>query len=449
MSRFPDYQFVTKDTSTLQSEVIAMYERITGTTVHPASPEKLFISWVSAALVQAYAITNYVGNQNIPSRANGENLDALGELFYSIERPKAHSAICMEKFAISEPQPFDIHVPKGTRVTDAGRALVWETMQEATIPAGQTSVTTTICCQTLGTVGNGYVAGQLNTIVDVFEYYSYCENLTSTDGGADEATDEEFYELLKASMDAFSTAGPVGAYTYHAKSVSTEIADVKLVCPRRIIDRSIPVYDHHAFLSGNNVNLASIDVNGAVLGVDYTIAMTDGLITIELQKEGKLADVDTIHIRAVADDAGCIDIYALMTDGTPASETVKQLILEACNSDTVRPLTDLVRVKDPDVVRYNVNITYYTSEESTSSAAEVATAVNNAVSEYIAWQAARLGRDINPSKLISMIMSTGVIKRVDVVEPAFTSLQDGSAHNIPQIATVGNILVANGGAEDD
>jgi phage-related baseplate assembly protein len=75
------------------------------------------------------------------------------------------------------------------------------------------------------------VAGQINSIIDPFAYFLSCENLTESDGGADAATDEEFYELLRLSMDAYSCAGARGGYIYWAKQVSTEIADVIAASP--------------------------------------------------------------------------------------------------------------------------------------------------------------------------------------------------------------------------
>lgn len=444
-----EYQFVNNDTAALQADMIALYEQMTGLTVHPASPEKLFIAWVSAALVQAYATMNYVGNQNIPSRADGENLDALGELFYAIERPEATAAVCTEQFTISEAQNFDIAIPAGTRVTDASRSLFWETTAEVVIPAGQTTTSVTVRCQTAGLGGNGYVAGQLNTIVDVFQYYSSCTNLTASDGGSNAATDEEYYALLKASQDAYSTAGPVGAYAYHARRISTEIADVKVVRPEGIITKSLTVYAGHAFMGGDNLRVETLTVTGGTKDTDYTVTYSDGLLDIAIVAGGALASADSISVSLKSICAGCIDIYALMADGTPASSTVKDLILAACNDETVRPLTDKVSVKDPASASYNINVVYYTSEENTASMEEVSAAVNAAVSEYKAWQSARIGRDINPSKLIQYIMGTGVVKRVNIIAPVFTSLRDGSDHNTPQLAVIGTTTITNGGVEDD
>lgn len=226
MSRNPEYQFVSTATDELLSALIEGYEHITGRTVHPADPDRLFIDWVAAIIVQERVKTNYVGNQNIPSRAEGENLDGLAELFPVQERPRATPSRTTMRMTISEPQPGAILVPAGTRVTDAARTLYWETEENVYVLPGDSYVDVTAVCQTVGTAGNGYAPGQINQLVDVFDYYLRCENLTISDGGSDDATDEEFYELMRASQDSYSTAGPVGGYIYHAKRVSTEIGDV-------------------------------------------------------------------------------------------------------------------------------------------------------------------------------------------------------------------------------
>lgn len=379
-----DYEFIQTDTTALVNALIAAYEKLTGITVHPASPERLFIAWVADIIVQTRMNINYAANQNVPSRAVGENLDALAELFYTRQRPEAKAASCTVRFSISEPQQSAILIPVGTRITDAANTLIWETAADAYIPAGESSVVVPARCQTVGTVGNGYVAGQLNTIVDVFPYYLACANTTATDGGTNAATDEEFFELLKASEDAYSTAGPMGAYIYWAKSVSTEISDVKAICPIQ---------------------------NGEI-------------------------------------QAGQVAIYALMNDGTIATDTIKALILAACNDDEVRPLTDLVSVEDPSKVQYDIALTYYIPSDTTTAASEIQAQVEAAVDAYVSWQCARLGRDINPSKLISLLMAAGV-KRVEVTSPTFRRLKDGSDHAVPEVATLRNRTITSGGYEDE
>lgn len=204
----------------------AKYEELTGVTVQPGSPERLFIQWAASVIIQERVLANSAANQNIPSRAEGKNLDALAELFYTKERPGATAAACTMRFNISEAQEFAVLIPKGTRVTDAGNTLVWATEKDVFVSAGTTGAEVTARCQTEGRAGNGFAVGQIDTIVDLFPYYLNCKNLTESDGGRDEATDEEFYELMRASMDSYSCAGARGSYEYFAKQVSPDIADV-------------------------------------------------------------------------------------------------------------------------------------------------------------------------------------------------------------------------------
>lgn len=444
-----DYEFIKTNAADIEADMIAMYESLTKTTVQPASPEKLFIQWVASVIVKAYVTMNYIGNQNIPSRASGANLDALGEMFYSLERPQAQPAVAVERFTLSAAQSQDIIVPKGTRVTDTSRSVFFHTTEEATVPAGQTTVDVPIICEEPGTLGNGFATGQLNTNVDVFEYYFSCANISETDGGADAATDAEYLALLKASQDAFSTAGPIGAYKYHALKVSTEISDIKVIRPLREIEKTLTVYGGCAFIGGAGLNVNTLEVDGGELETDYTVDYEDDLLTINIDEDGALADAETIDITIKSIDAGCIQIFALMADGSPASSTVKDLILAACNDETVRPLTDRVSVEDPEEVSYNLEFTYYRNEDIDATATEVETAVNAAAAEYIRWQSAKIGRDINPSKLIQLVMATGLVKRVEV-NFEFTSLKDGSDHTAPQLAVCDEeILILDGGVEDD
>lgn len=378
MSRNTEYQFIPTDSDALIALLVAAYEKITGATVHHGSPERLFIQWVGSIIIQEKVLNNYTGNQNIPSRAEGANLDALAELVKERKRPEAKAATCTMRFSISEAQDTAILIPAGTRVTDTSNTLIWETMADIYIPIGETSVKAPVQCQTRGTAGNGYAAGQINALVDVYDFYSECVNITATDGGANEATDEEFYELMRASMDGYSCAGAKGGYIYFAKKVSTEIADV-------IANSPTP---------------------------------------------------------------GVVKLYVLMDGGTLASEEVKSAVLAACSADEVRPLTDQVFVENAETVTYDVAFTYYTQEGSGKSAAEIRAAVDAAVDQYNSWQCAKLGRDINPSYLLGLLMQTG-IKRVVPSAPAFTVLRDGGDKTVPQVAQLGTVTVTNGGYEDE
>lgn len=378
MSRNPDYQFVDTDTETLVTDLITAYEKLTKTTVRPASPEKLFIQWVAAIILQERVMNNYTGNQNIPSRAEGAALDGLGELFYEQSRPAAQAAVCTVRFYISEALETAILIPSGSRVTDNNRDLVWETFSDVYVPIGATYVDAQVRCQTEGIVGNGYAVGQINTMVDLYDYHSACENITISDGGSDAATDEEYYELMRQSMDGYSCAGSMGGYEYFAKRVSTEIADVRANSP-------MPCY---------------------------------------------------------------VNIYAIMQDGSLASEEIKTAIAAACSAEYVRPMCDLVSVADPEVISFDVDFTYYIQSDADLSATEIEEKVAAAVQQYVAWQTVKFGRDILPDRLRDYLSECG-IKRIALNSPVYTALRNGKDGTVPQIAQVGTITINSGGYEDE
>ncbi len=383
MSRQSEYKFVDTDSKELISRLTAAYEKRTKHTIHPADPEMLFISWIASVIIQERAVQNYIGNQNIPSRAEDENLDALGELLYNVKREEAQKARCIIRFFISAVQKTPILIPSGTRVTDTSRSLVWGTLRDVYIAAGETYADAAAECEKSGTIGNGYMPGQINTLVDVDNilYYTECRNIDISDGGAEQSNDDEYYSLMRAGMDAFSCAGPKGAYIYHAKKVSRHIADVVPIRP----------------------------------------------------------------------SPGCVDIYILMDDGTAASDEIKNKVLAECNADDVRPLTDFVSAKDPEEITYDIEIKYFVPSDSLKSSVAIRNDIEAAVAQYVKWQSGKLGRDINPSYLLALLMTTG-IKRAELSNPPFQKLKDGSTNtstDIPQIAKVGRIVITDGGFEDD
>lgn len=377
-----DYKFVDTDSESIEKTLVENYERLTGRTLLPADPDKIFISWVTQLIVQERALINFAAGQNIPSRAIGENLEALGEFIYNVKRPQAQPAEVDVRFEISAAQDFAVAIPKGTKITDTSQALTWETMEDTAVPIGAIYATARAVCQTAGEVGNGFAEGQISTLIDVdnVPYFKAVTNTTTSSGGSETADDNAYRELMRESLEAYSTAGPKGAYEYHAKAVSTAIADVCAINP--------------------------------------------------INKPGH------------------VEIYAIMTDGTIADSGTKQDILAACNDDKVRPLTDVVDVCDPAEIEFDIDITYYVDQNTQTSIRDIQAAVNAAVEEYVKWQTAKIGRDINPVQLTWYLHNSG-IKRVEIASPVFTSLRDGSQRLTPQVAKKGAISVSFGGYEDE
>ena len=229
MSRKPDYQFVSMDANELLATLIESYEKIVGTTVRPASPERIFISWMANIFLQMRALINRAANRNLPSRATGADLDAIADLYYLKQRPTATAATSTMRCFISQAQDQDILIPAGTRFTDYNSRLYWASSADAYVTSGQTYADVPVVCQSTGSDGNGLEPGQINKIVDPYDYFDRCANITTSANGTDTMSDDDFYDLLRSSQDAYSVAGPPGAYSYHAKSVNSHIEDVAVI----------------------------------------------------------------------------------------------------------------------------------------------------------------------------------------------------------------------------
>ncbi|MBM6724366.1 baseplate J/gp47 family protein [Pseudoflavonifractor phocaeensis] len=141
-------------------------------------------------------------------------------------------------------------------------------------------------------------------------------------------------------------------------------------------------------------------------------------------------------------EAGTVDIVFIMADGsTPGPEMINGL-KGHLQDKTIRPMTDLVNVSAPEEVQYTINMTYYINRSDSAKAVTIQAAVAQAVEDYKAWQRA-IGRDINPSKLVAMVMEAGA-KRVTVAEPAYTAV---AATKVS--ALQGEATMTYGGLEDD
>ncbi len=139
---------------------------------------------------------------------------------------------------------------------------------------------------------------------------------------------------------------------------------------------------------------------------------------------------------------GDVEVRVLLKDGTLPSDALLESLLEYLNDETIRPLTDHVKVLAPETMDYNLVMTYYIARSDSAKAVAIQNAVNTVVNEYNQWQTFTIGRDINPSELIRRVVNAGA-KRAVVTLPEFTVVPPTT------VARVENVSVTYGGVEDD
>lgn len=287
----PEIDFVETDSATIQAEIINKYEQVSGRSLATGDPVRLFLLAIADIIIQQREAINIAGQQNLLSYAQGEYLDALGQ-YLAVTRLPASSAVTTIKFTLSQSLADAYTIPAGCQITNG--IVTFATDSELVITAGNLTATAPATCTVSGETGNDYLAGQINTIVNPMTFVASAENSTTTSGGADEESDEDFAERIRLAPNAFSVAGPTKAYEFHTYSVSSAIIDVSVTTPQAgyvnvyplLENGEIPssdvldeVYDH---LSADNIRpltdylqvLAPTAVNYSI-NVDYWISKDD------------------------------------------------------------------------------------------------------------------------------------------------------------------------------
>lgn len=229
LNNLQDIVFVDADAAKVEAEIIAEYARITGRTLAKGDPVRLFLLTISNVIVLLRNQINETGKQNLLRYAEKENLDHLGALL-GVERLPATAAQTTMEMTLSDTLAFNVIIPSGTRFTADGQVFFASDVT-LVIPAGQRKGTVAATCTETGTVGNGFVAGQIKTLVDPVAYVDSVANTTISEGGSEVEKDESFREAIRIAPESFSVAGPVGAYQFFAKHASALISDVAVSSP--------------------------------------------------------------------------------------------------------------------------------------------------------------------------------------------------------------------------
>lgn len=156
----------------------------------------------------------------------------------------------------------------------------------------------------------------------------------------------------------------------------------------------------------------------------------------------KSASATISDVKTNSPRPGVAEVRVLLENGEIPGEETLQGINEILSDKTVRPLTDNVEVKAPEIEKYNIDITYYTLPGGPSSATDIEKSANEAVAEYISWQSEKMGRDINPDRLNFLLLKAG-IKRVEIRKPIFKKVQDIA------VAVLETKNIINGGQENE
>lgn len=150
-----------------------------------------------------------------------------------------------------------------------------------------------------------------------------------------------------------------------------------------------------------------------------------------------IIDVDTY-----SPTPGVVRVAILMKDGALPTPSELDAVYNGLTPSSVRPLTDKVEVVAPIKVDYTIDLTYWLSTKPNSDIKQLQKNITDAVDQFIFYEKTKLGRSINPSILIKMVMSAGA-RRVEVRTPK--QLEIGRQ----EVASVTSVNIVFGGLEAD
>lgn len=301
--------FVDTDAETLNRDLVSDFESITGQVLKAGDQRRQFLQGIAYVMAVVANNIEETGKQNLLAYSTDKALDALGELV-GVKRMEAANASSILQFELSSVQADDIYIPAGTRATPDGE-LFFATEEALTIPAGEQSGTVTATCTTSGSNGNGFVVGQIATLVDGVTYVQSVSNTTESSGGADKETDDELRQRIHEAPCAFSTCGPADAYVYWAKYASPEVGDVAVDSPSEGVVRItvvktggvIPAEDDDVLADVTQVCAAKDKrpLTDQVTVVPATAVNTAVNLTyfVDAEKVGQLTEIQTAVTEAI------------------------------------------------------------------------------------------------------------------------------------------------------
>jgi len=154
------------------------------------------------------------------------------------------------------------------------------------------------------------------------------------------------------------------------------------------------------------------------------------------------ANSSIIDVAATSPSSGVVDIRPLLTDGGIPNQAILDQVYDVLSENTIRPLTDFVQVQAPGVINYDIDLTYYINTDDSASVSIIQQSVTTAVDEFVSWQKAKLGRDVNPDQLIYLLKGAGV-KRIDIISPTAQIIDE------TDVAIAVNVTANYGGLEDE
>ncbi|MBQ9000945.1 MAG: baseplate J/gp47 family protein [Eggerthellaceae bacterium] len=247
--------------------------------------------------------------------------------------------------------------------------LAFSTDADATIAAGETSVDVAGTAADVGSEYNGLVTGSVNVIRSALPFPATVANIGTTDGGTDGEPDD---------------------------------------------DEGNELFRQRILLAQNAVN---------------TAGTKSSYIAIAKAADADIADVQVPDL----DEAYRVLIYVVKSGGELFDADEIAGIQAACDADDVRPLGDLVEVRNASRVAYSVDVSYTCAAADEAAVVAAVEGSGGAIDAYLEWQDETIGRGIQPQKLMALVFAAGA-ETVTVSSPSAAEVGVGCVAKCSSVA---------------
>lgn len=219
------------DPNVILAAMISEFESSSGRTLYPAQVERLLINLYAYRESLTRTQIEAVAKSLLLVYAVYPIIDYLG-LLVGVSRLAAQPSTVPLEFTLIRALTVSLTIPSGTQVGTSDGSYIFALTEDLIIAAGTTTGTATGTCTTAGTGGNGYVAGQIATLINANSLVSSVANTATSSGGTVTETDDHLRSRIQMAPSQFSVAGPEAAYRALAFGASSSVSDVSVDTPQ-------------------------------------------------------------------------------------------------------------------------------------------------------------------------------------------------------------------------
>lgn len=182
--------------------------------------------------------------------------------------------------------------------------------------------------------------------------------------------------------------------------------------------------------AGGSMAESDADYKGRIIKAPS--AMTTAGSEEAYEYHTKSADVNIESVKILSPSPCVIHIVPLYSGGRGPTAEERAHLLTRLTDKRIKPLSDQIVIVAPQVVNYNINLTYYIAKAEEQRESVLKAEIESSREEFVKWQDSELDLNINPDQLRFMMMRKGAFK-VDITEPTYQVLSGGKYAKCNQV----------------